>query len=288
MAPPAPTPPAAPEDPNKVILTIGTEKLTEGQFEDMINALPAQYQAFARGAGKRQFADQVVQIRVLSQEAEKRKLDQTPKVQEQLKFQRQNLLAGAMFQALQDDAKVDDAAVQKYYDDHKMDYETVKARHILIRVAGAPMPAPPGKPEYTDEQALAKAQEIKKQLAGGADFAKLAESESYDTGSASQGGDLGEFKKGMMVPPFEEAAFAARIGQVTDPVKTPFGYHLIKVEEHTTKTLADVKADILGKLRPDAAKAALETLSKGTPVKLDDAYFGPAAPAAPAAPTAVK
>ncbi len=282
---PTTSPVAPPADPNKVILTIGDEKITEKQFDDMVNGLPQQYQQLARGPQKRQFAEQIVQIRVLSQEAEKRKLDQTSKVAEQLRFNRQNILAGAMFQALQEEAKVDDAAVQKYYDDHKSDFETVRARHILIRVKGAPMQAPAGKEELTDEQALAKAQDIRKKIAAGEDFATLAKADSDDTGSAAQGGDLGEFKKGMMVPPFEQAAFAAKVGDVTDPVKSPFGYHIIKVEAHTTKTLADAKPEILQKLRPESARHELEALQKATPVQMDDAFFGPA-PAATKPPVA--
>jgi parvulin-like peptidyl-prolyl isomerase len=279
---PTTNPVSPPVDPDKVVLTIGTEKITARQFEDMINALPQQYQAMARGAQKRQFAEQVVQIRVLSQEAERRKLDQTPKVEEQLRFNRENILAGAMFQDLQDQAKVDDAAVQKYYDEHKSDYETVRASHILIRVKGAPMQAAPGKEELTDEQALAKAQDVEKKIAAGEDFATLAKANSDDTGSAAKGGDLGEFKKGMMVPPFEKAAFAAKVGEVTDPVKSPFGYHIIKVEAHTTKTLEEAKPEILQKLRPETARHEVEALEKGTSVQMDDAFFGPGAPKPPA------
>ena len=115
-AAPAAPPPA---EPNKVVLTIGDQKITEGQFDDMINAIPAQYQQYARGAGKRAFAEQIVQVKVLSQEAEKRKIDQEPKIREEVRFQRENLLAQAMFLSLQDTVKVDDAAVEKYYSDHK-------------------------------------------------------------------------------------------------------------------------------------------------------------------------
>ena len=188
-----------------------------------------------------------------------------------------------MFQNLQDKVKVDDAAIQKAYDEHKADYEMVKARHILIRVKDAPMPAPAGKPELSDADALAKAQAIRKRVAGGEDFAKVAMAESDDTGSGQQGGDLGEFKKGMMVPPFEQAAFAAKVGDITEPVKSPFGYHIIKVEGHTTKTLADVKDDISAKLKPDVARQTVEAMRKNGKVTIDDAFFGPAAPEAPPA-----
>jgi parvulin-like peptidyl-prolyl isomerase len=261
-------------------------KLTEAQYETLVAALPQQYQTYAHGAGKRQFAESLAQLVILSGEAEKRNLDKEPKVQEQIKFQRENLLAQAMFEDLQNGIKVDDAAVATFYDAHKNEYESVKAKHILIRVKGAPMPGAEGKPELTDEQALAKAQEIRKKLVAGGDFAAIAKAESDDTGSAAKGGDLGEpFRRGMMVPPFETAAFALKIGDISEPVKTPFGYHIIVVEEHKLKTLADVKPDIEKNLRPEMARKAVQDMRDKSNVQIDDEYFGPAAPA-PAAPGA--
>ena len=277
-APPAAPAAAAPADPNKVIMTVGDQKITAGQFEAMVNAVPAQYQQYARGAGKRAFADQIVQVTVLSQEAEKRRLEQEPKLKEALAFQREELLAQAMFTSMQESVKVDDAAIEKYYNEHKADYETLKAKHILIRAKGAPMQAIAGKPELTDEEALAKAEAIRKRLLAGEDFAKIAKAESDDAGSGAQGGELGEFRKGMMVPPFEAAALAAKVNEVTEPVKTPFGYHLIVVESHTTKSLAEARPDIEKKLRPEMARAEVEKMQKSATVTLDDSFFGPAPP----------
>jgi peptidyl-prolyl cis-trans isomerase C len=275
MPPSAAAPPAAPVDPAKVILTIGDQKITAGQYDELVNSLPAQYQSMARGPGKRQFAEQLVQVKLLAEEAEKTKLADTPKIKDELAFQRENLLAGAMFQHLQETIKVTDADIQKYYDQHKSEFEVLKARHILIRVKGAPMAATPGKPELTDEEAKAKADEIRKRLLAGEDFATVAKAESDDKGSGANGGDLGDFHKGMMVPQFEQAAFAAKIGEVTEPVKTPFGYHLIKVEAHTTKPLAEVKAEIETKLRPELARQEIDSMRKTATVQLDDSFFGP-------------
>lgn len=281
---------AHPPDPDKVVITIGNEKITEQQFEDLVEGLPENYRQAARGPQKRAFADQIVQATLLSQEAEKKKLDQDPKLKETLNYQRKVILANAAFQAMQKDVKVDDAAVEKYYNDHKVDYEVIKAKHILIRVKGAPMQARPGKPELTDEEALAKAQEIRKRLLAGEDFAAIAKVESDDSGSGAQGGELGEFKKGMMVPPFEQAAFAAKVNEVTEPVKTPFGYHLIVVESHVTKSLAEAKPDIETKLRPQLAREEWEAMRKSATVNMDDTFFGPspAPPGISPVPTAPK
>jgi peptidyl-prolyl cis-trans isomerase C len=266
-----------------VILTIGDRKFTEAEFEGLIDALPEQYRAYARGDGKRAFAEQLVQVQVLSSEARAKKLDQDPKIKSTLDYQRDSILAAAMFAQLQSAAKVDDAAVEKYYTEHKSDFEILKARHILIRVKGAPMQGIPGKPELTDEEALTKAQDVRKRLVAGGDFAAIAKAESDDTGSGAQGGEVGEFRKGMMVPPFEEAAFAAKVNDFTEPVKTPFGYHIIQVESHVSKSMAEARPDIETKLRPDVARKSVESLAQGAKVTMDDGFFGGAA-ATPAAP----
>jgi len=284
-APPGAPAAAAPADPNKVILTIGATKMTEADYDKMVDALPAQYQTYARGAAtKRQFVETVVQMKLLSEQAQKLNLEKDPKLEEQIAFQRQSLLAQAMFEHMQQEVKVDDSQIQLYYDAHKNEYESLRAKHILIRVKGAPMPAAEGKPELTDEQALAKAQDVRKRLVAGEDFAAVAKTESDDTGSSQKGGDLGEFHRGMMVPPFEQAAFALKVGEISEPVKTPFGYHIIVVEEHKSKALADVKPDIEKALRPQEARKQVEAMRNQASVQIDDAFFGPPAPPPPAVP----
>ena len=140
--------------------------------------------------------------------------------------------------------KVTDAQVQAYYNAHLADYQVkdqVKARHILIAV-------PEGSDAKTDAAAKAKAQGILDQLHHGGDFAALAKANSDDPGSKENGGDLGFFSKGKMVPAFEQAAFALQPGQISDLVKTSFGYHIIQVEEKQTahtKPLAEVQSTIL-------------------------------------------
>lgn len=280
--PSAGTPPPS-TDPNKVVLTIGDRKVTAAEYAALVKALPQQYQEIAMGAGRRQFAQNLIEMSILAGEAQKRNMDKDPAVAAQLTFSHDNALAGAMFQNLQESASITDADILAYYNAHKSDYESIKARHILIRVQGAPMPAPAGKPELTDDQAKAKAEDIRKRIIGGEDFAKIAKDESDDTGSADEGGALPEFHKGEMVPPFEEAAYALKPGDISEPVRSPFGYHIIQVQEHNTKTLEEAKPQIVAALRPNAARKAIDALVAKTKVEMDDSYFGPD----PAAPPAV-
>jgi peptidyl-prolyl cis-trans isomerase D len=137
--------------------------------------------------------------------------------------------------------------VAAYYQQHEKDFqvpEEVKVRHILIKVDK-------GADAKTDAAAKAKAEALLKQIKGGADFAALATANSDDPGSKEQGGELGMIQRGVTVPPFEKAAFALQPGQVSDVVKSDFGYHIIKVEEKETahlKPLDEVKAQILATL----------------------------------------
>lgn len=261
-------------DPNKVILTIGPEKMTVAEYDKLVAALPDQAQAAAHGPGRRQFVEQLVQLKVMAQEAQKRKLDQSAKVRQQLELSKDNLLAQVLYQDMMSTASVSDAEARKYYDEHKSEYEQAKGRHILIRSKGSAVPLGAGKKELTEEEALAKAQEVRKRLLAGEDFGMVAKTESDDTGSGAQGGDLGTFKRGNMVKPFDEAAFSIPVGQVSEPVKSPFGYHLIKIESREAKSFEEAKSDIEKKLKPQAAKLEMDALRKNAAVTIDDSFFG--------------
>jgi peptidyl-prolyl cis-trans isomerase C len=278
--PPAPAPPSpAPQQSvsgDTVVITVGSEKLTRAQFEELLAALPENVRATASGPGrgKRQLAEQLAEVLAIAQEARKRKLDQTPAVQQIIALQTDQVLAGALARQITSETKPDEAAMHAYFDQHKSEFERVKASHILIRFKGSNAPARPGQKDLTDEEALAKAQDIRKQLLGGADFATLAKAESDDTGSGAKGGSLGTFSHGQMVPPFEQAAFTLPLNQISEPVKSPFGYHVIKVEERTSKNFEEAKPDLEKQLGPQLAREALDKIHKQATVTIDDAYFG--------------
>ncbi|MDD2271877.1 MAG: peptidylprolyl isomerase [Desulfuromonadaceae bacterium] len=137
---------------------------------------------------------------------------------------------------------VSDAEIRAFYDKNQDKFkqdEAVKASHILIGV---------DEKASADEKkkALEKAEKLHKELAGGADFAALAKANSTCP-SSQQGGDLGFFGKGQMVPEFEKAAFALKPGELSDVVETKFGYHIIKLTEKKPAGIVDLK-DVKGKI----------------------------------------
>lgn len=142
-------------------------------------------------------------------------------------------------------ARPSEADIQAYYDAHTHDRfmlpEQVRARHILIKLE-------PDATESRREEARKRAEDLLARIKAGADFAALAKKHSDDTASAPLGGDLGLFGRGRMVAPFESAAFALEVGQVSEIVESPFGFHLIKLEEKraaTTRPLDEVREEIV-------------------------------------------
>ncbi len=135
----------------------------------------------------------------------------------------------AGYQDLSRGVKVTAGDIKQYYEQNPKEFEappSVKARHILIRPDGKAQDK-----EKAKQEARKKAEEIIGKLKGGADFNELARQYSQDPGSAKQGGELGWFRKGVMVKPFEEAAFALKKGETSPVVETDFGYHIIQVED---------------------------------------------------------
>ena len=143
--------------------------------------------------------------------------------------------------------QVSEAEVQQYYSQHQSDYkvdEQVKVRHILIKVD-------PGADAKAAGAAKIKAEDLLKQIKGGANFADLAKKNSDDPGSKEQGGELGFIKRGATVPEFDQAAFSLAPGQTSGVIKTKYGYHILQVEEKQsahTKPLDEVKTTILALL----------------------------------------
>lgn len=138
-------------------------------------------------------------------------------------------LVGKYTQEKYKNIKVTDDEVKKYYDSNKDDFFKAKASHILV-----------------DD--LKRANEIKKEIDKGGDFAEFAKKESKDTASAKNGGDLGEFTNGQMVASFNDAIKKIKEGEISDPIKTDYGFHIIKLTEKKPRTFDEVKEEIKSQL----------------------------------------
>ena len=277
-APPAKPAVAAPESnlaPDTVVLTIGSQTLTRAQFEVLLSALAENGRPANSAAQKRQVAEQFAELETMAQEARKRKLDESAQVKQMMVIQGDSFLANMLAKKITDDTHFTELDLRSYYDTHKSEFEEAQGSHILIRFKGSSVPLKKDEKDLTDEEALAKAQDLRKKIIAGGDFAALAKAESDDAGSGAKGGELGTFKHGQMVPAFDQAAFTLPVGEISEPVKTQFGYHIIKITSRDAKSFDAAKAQIEKDLKPKMAKEAMEQLKAHTPVTLNDAYFGP-------------
>jgi peptidyl-prolyl cis-trans isomerase C len=276
--PPAPaTTTAAPADP--VIITAGTVSIRKSDFETAVKSLPAEYQSYALGPGKKQFAEDYLRMKLLAAEGIKSGVDKTPDVVKQLDLLRENLVAQEELKRLDSSITVSDADLKKAYEGNKKEYEQVKARHILIAFKGSPA-AQKGKKELTDAEAKAKAEALRTEIVSGkAKFEDVAKKESDDSESGKNGGELGTFGRGQMVPEFDQAAFSAKIGDVTPVVKTQFGYHIIRVDEHVSTPFEQVKAALEKTLRQKKLRDTLDAMKDSVKPTYDETYFAPPAKA---------
>jgi len=221
---------------------------------------------------------------LVSKAAEAEKLADSPDFKRHMEVARRKLLMAELLQSVGKKALTDEA-MHKVYDDavkQMGEQKEVRARHILIRAA-------PGD-EKADKAAEDKIKATIARLKKGEDFEKVAKEVTEDPSGKANGGDLGYFTKDQMVPEFAEAAFKLNKGDISEPVKTQFGWHVIKVEDSRVKpppTFDEVKpqienyvtrkaqAELVQKLRAEAKIEKLYTVAPPAP---------PAAPSAPPAP----
>ena len=264
-----------------IVIAAGDVTIRQSEFENALKTLPAEYQQYAMGPGKKQFAEDYLRMKMLAAEGFKAGLDKDPDVVRQLSLMRENLVANAQMQKIDKAIVISDEELKKVYDSKKAEYEQVGARHILIAFKGSPA-AQQGKPELTEEQAKAKAEELRNKIvSGAAKFEDVAKTESDDTGSGANGGQLGEFGRGQMVPEFEKAAFEGKVGEVTPVVRTQFGYHIIKVETHGTTAFDEVKPVLERDARQKALQDKLDAMKNTAKPTFNDTYFATPAPAKP-------
>jgi len=218
---PAAAPAAAPaekEDPSKVLATVNGKDITVGEVDQAAGDLDPQFSRLPAEQRRLAALAALIDIKAMAGEAEKEKLDQSKEFKDRMEFLRERALHNEYFKDAVVD-KISDDDVRARYDKEiaaMPPQVEVRARHILVK---------------TKEEAEA----IIKKLEGGAKFEDLAKESSTD-GTASNGGDLGYFTEGQMVPEFEKAAFALKPGEYTkEPVQSQFGFHVIQLEDRRTK-----------------------------------------------------
>lgn len=203
---------------DKVVATVNGQPVTEADLAIADSEIGADMGTMPPAQKRMSLLEFLIDNQLFAEAADAEKLGQGPDFETRLKYLKRRALRELYFEKVIKSA-VSDADARKIYDEQVAKIkpeEEVSARHILV--------------ESED-----KAKELKEKIKAGGDFAALAKENSKDTGSKEDGGNLGYFGHGQMVPQFEEVVFKLAKGEVSDPVKTQFGWHLIKIEDKRFK-----------------------------------------------------
>lgn len=216
---------------NKILAIVNGREITENDVKANISRFPRERQSqFYNEEGRKQLLDQMISFELIYNEALENGIEKDEQYLAQLELAKKELLTQASINKLLSEVSVSDSEVEEYYSANKDMFVapgTVTAKHILV-------------------DSKEKANEIRTEIESGKSFEEAAQ-EYSSCPSKAEGGNLGSFSKGQMVPEFEEAAFNLELGVVSEPVQTQFGFHLIKVEdkeESNSKSFDEVKSMI--------------------------------------------
>jgi peptidyl-prolyl cis-trans isomerase C len=276
---PAATPPPS-VPPDTVVAEVNGKKYTAAEVDKMISMLPAQYQQAAHS--QTQILGQVFLMQKLAEDAAKAGLDQKSPFKEQLEINRIQVLSTAQLSDVQNTMNVPQAEQEKYYKDHPEKFTEVKIRVIYIAYNPTPgKAATDGKKIVTEAEAKEKIEDLAKQIRGGADFGKLARDLSDDKTSAAKDGDFGVMKPDSGYPEaIKTAVFALKQGEVSDPIKQPNGFYLIRAEEINQKSFNDSVMQIIQVEKQTKFQEWLKGMQAQYSVKIENPdYFAPRVPA---------
>jgi parvulin-like peptidyl-prolyl isomerase len=266
-----------------VIATVDGKKITYGEVETYVRTLPAELQQTAM-LNRKQFIQQYGLMLRLNAMAEKANLDQKTPYKESIESARMQILTQAQISEQFNSFPITVEDEQKHYNENKSRYEQVKLKVIYISFSPKSANAPAdGKKHLTEDEAKAKAEQLVKEIKGGADFVKLVSENSEDATSKAKGGDFGTFSRSDNLPDaIRSVVFALKAGEVSAPMRQPNGFYIFRAESLTQKPFSEVAGDIATELRNARLREWLESTTKSIDIKYDNEQFF-SAPAAPSA-----
>lgn len=237
-----------------VLAIVNGAPIKRSDLQAAQRTLPDQYQEMPLETIYDPLLDRMIDSQLLLAEAEKRKLGEDPKVQAEVARAREGVLRDSLVQRAVDEGTTKEkleAAYNAQRSQPGFAAEEVRARHVLVA-------------------SEAEAREVLKQLQGGADFAEVAKAKSTDPSAQTNGGDLGYFKREAMVPEFAEAAFTIEPGSVgTEPVKSQFGWHVIKVEDRrqSVPTFEEKEPELREQVAREIVNALVSDVRSGATIE---------------------
>jgi peptidyl-prolyl cis-trans isomerase C len=281
QTPPAPVPtpstqaaPSLPNLPDETAIAIFDDgvRFTMGDFKKIYAVLPPQNQQMAL-RDRKLFLQQWAFMRKLSQMAEKQKLGEVSPHREALEYYRMMVLSQAELSEAVNAIVVEPSAIVNYYDTNKDKYKQVKVKAIYISFVNSPQ-AGAGKKALNEEQAKAKALKLLAQIRAGADFVKMVKEDSDDETSRNKDGDFATLRPTDNVPDaVRTAVFGLKQGEISEPVRQPNGFYLLKADEVIYRPLSQVRDEIFTEVKQQQYARWLEETNRNTQVQYTSPEF---------------
>ena len=239
---------------NKTIAVVNGNEIKESDLQALTKNL-GQNAAYFQGAeGRKKLVDELIMHELMYTDAVEKNLDNDEEFVEVMNNMKKSMLQQYNLRKMFNEITISDEELKGYYEKHKEDFvtdEMVKASHILV-------------------DSEEKANEILKSINDGLSFEDAAQ-EFSSCPSKQSGGSLGQFGRGQMVPEFEEAVFSMQVGDVSEPVKTQFGYHIIKLTEYTPKENASFE-DVIQEVKDSCFMEKQEIVYNNKKEELSNKY----------------
>jgi peptidyl-prolyl cis-trans isomerase C len=256
----------------KVVMRINGEPITESEFNALVKTAPENMRGFyGTPAGRRSLAEQIVKLKSLQQEGERLGANQDIDVTSQLDIDKANVMAQYALRKLV--GTPSDAEIRSEYERSKDAFATLPLSHILVAYQGGTVPPRTGSP-LSREAAMQKARQIVARLRAGQNFQQTAAAVSDDVESAQRGGDIGSVSPEMLPPELAQVITTLKPGEVSDPVVSRFGIHILTVAAPQVQPIERVHDQIAQKIQTDKVNAALKRLQSSAKVDLDPKFFG--------------
>ena len=271
---PAPQMPDVPDQTTIAVFDDGVQ-FTMGDFRKIFAVLPPDNQPLAL-RDRKTFLQQWAFMRKLAQMAEKQKLDQESPTREQLEYYRMMILSQAKLANAMNSMTVEPAEIVKFYDTDKERFKEVRVKAIYVSFGK-------GVKARTEDEAKAKATKLLADIRGGADFVKLVKENSEDETSKAKDGDFATLRLNDNIPDAIRAAvFSLKQGEVSEPVRQPNGFYLLRADEVRYRPLSQVRDEIFTQLRQQHYGQWLDQTNKDTKVEFTSPAFLSDAAAPPA------
>jgi peptidyl-prolyl cis-trans isomerase C len=269
ISPPQPLPrsqgsPDVSED--EVLFEADGRKFTVRDLRAAYEDIPMNMRSRVSSGALQQFIERLVLMRLLASRADSEGVPKDPRFQRELDYLRSELLAQRAHQALANSVVVKEEDKRSYYEKHGDRFEYLRARYILIRFGQGGGAAAT---ERSPEEALVQAERVYQELVNGGDFAVVAKKSSDDPATRESGGDMGVIARSILPPVLDKLLFSMKPGELSKPIKTPFGYGIYKVEEHRKKSFEEVAAEIEPALKIELLQKKLEDLRSTVSLNTD-------------------